>query len=77
MTHCIFIRSAISSWTIICIPSSTLLQSANTLSIGRAGFANVLMECASQSELCESMVNIVAMREVLNSGRKDLWTCQN
>lgn len=49
----------------------------NTLGMGRDGFAEILMECASLSGLRESMVNIVATRGVPTSGHKDLRTCQN
>ena len=49
----------------------------NTLGMGRKGFAEVLMECASLSGLRDSMVNIVATRGVPTSGHKDLRTCQN
>jgi hypothetical protein len=49
----------------------------NTLGMRRAGFADILMECASRTELCEFMVNIAAARGVPTSGHKDLRTCQN
>ena len=48
-----------------------------TLGMGREGFADVLMGCASHSELREAMVTIVATRGVPDSGHKDLRTCQN
>ena len=48
-----------------------------TLGMGRDGFAEVLMGCASRSGLRESMVTIVATRGVPDSGHKDLRSCQN
>ena len=48
-----------------------------TLGMGRDGFADVLMGCASHSGLRESMVTIVATRGVPDSGHKDLRTCKN
>ncbi len=48
-----------------------------TLGMGRNGFAEVLMGCASRSGLRESMVTIAATRGVPDSGHKDLRSCQN
>ena len=48
-----------------------------TLGMGRDGFAEVLIGCASRSGLRESMVTIVATRGVPDSGHKDLRSCQN
>lgn len=49
----------------------------NTLGMGRAEFAEVLMGCVARSGLRESMVTIVATRGIPDSGHKDLRTCQN